>query len=125
MRLDVRRIESIKIGDEIIGNRTRVKLVKNKVAPPFKQAEFDIMYGRGISREGDVLDCAVEVRLIDKAGSWYNYKGERIGQGRENVKSYLAEHPEVLAELEQALKDRLKPQTIAPEVDEDGVIQED
>src|SRR5690554_6897221 len=95
MRLDVRRIESIKVGDEMIGSRTRVKIVKNKVAPPFKQAEFDIMYGTGISREGDVLDCAVEAKIIDKAGSWYSFNGERIGQGRENVKKYLKENNDI------------------------------
>ncbi len=87
MRMDVRRIESIKSGDQIVGNRTRVKIVKNKVAPPFKEAEFDIMYGRGISREGDTLDCAVERKIVDKAGAWYSFEGNRIGQGRENVKT--------------------------------------
>ena len=124
MRLDVRRIESIKTGDQVIGNRTRVKIVKNKVAPPFKQAEFDIMYGRGISIEGDVLDCAVEGKLVEKAGAWYSFKGERIGQGRENVKVYLEQHPEMLLEMETRLKDSFIPKTI-PAVDEDGVIQED
>lgn len=104
MRLDVRRIESIKSGDEFLGNRTRVKIVKNKVAPPFKQAEFDIMYGVGISREGDVLDCAVEAKIVDKAGAWYSYKGDRIGQGRENTKNFLAEHKDVLASIEAELK---------------------
>ncbi|MEG1584980.1 MAG: recombinase RecA, partial [Anaerovorax sp.] len=91
MRIDVRRIESIKSGDSIMGNRTRAKIVKNKVAPPFKQAEFDIMYGKGISREGDVLDCAVEAKLVEKAGAWYSFDGNRIGQGRDNVKNYLKE----------------------------------
>lgn len=104
MRIDVRRIESIKSGDEFLGNRTRVKIVKNKVAPPFKQAEFDIMYGVGISREGDVLDCAVEAKIVDKAGAWYSYKGDRIGQGRENTKNFLAEHKDVLASIEAELK---------------------
>lgn len=103
MRLDVRRIESIKQGDQMLGNRTRVKVVKNKVAPPFKTAEFDIMYGKGISREGDVLDCAVDARLIEKAGSWYSYDGDRIGQGRENVKTYLAEHSDITDRLERLL----------------------
>lgn len=112
MRLDVRRIESIKSGDEFLGNRTRVKIVKNKVAPPFKQAEFDIMYGVGISREGDVLDCAVEAKIVDKAGAWYSYKGDRIGQGRENTKTYLAEHKDVLASIETELKASLT--TIKP-----------
>ena len=86
MRIDVRRVESIKVGDQVLGNRTRVKIVKNKVAPPFKQAEFDIMYGEGISKAGDVLDCAVDAKILEKAGSWYSFEGERIGQGRENVK---------------------------------------
>lgn len=122
MRLDVRRVESIKIGDQAIGNRTRVKVVKNKVAPPFKQAEFDIMYGKGISREGDVLDCAAENGLVEKAGSWYSYKGERIGQGRENVKQYFVEHPEAMAGLEAELKGALMPKPL--KVDEDGVIIE-
>lgn len=123
MRLDVRRIETIKVGDQMTGSRTRVKIVKNKVAPPFKQAEFDIMYGQGISREGDVLDCAVEARLVEKAGAWYSYNGERIGQGRENVKNYLTEHKDTMAQIEQALKANFKPQT-RPAVDEDGVLLE-
>lgn len=109
MRIDVRRTESIKTGDQFIGNRTRVKIVKNKVAPPFKQAEFDIMYGHGISREGDVLDCAVEHKIVDKAGAWYSYKGNRIGQGRENVKKYLAENPDILEEIEGLILDTIKP----------------
>lgn len=124
MRFDVRRIESIKTGDQVIGSRTRVKIVKNKVAPPFKQAEFDIMYGQGISVEGDVLDCAVEGKIVEKAGAWYSYKGERIGQGRENVKLYLQAHPELLKDMENTLKDSFIPKTI-PTVDEDGVILED
>ena len=124
MRLDVRRIESIKSGDAVLGNRTRVKVVKNKVAPPFKQAEFDIMYGRGISREGDVLDCAAEAKIIEKSGSWYSFNGERIGQGRENVKAFLAENKDVMAQIEERLLSNvnvLKPLN----VDEDGVIIED
>ncbi|NLP29861.1 MAG: recombinase RecA [Clostridiales bacterium] len=124
MRLDVRRIESIKVGDEMIGSRTRVKIVKNKVAPPFKQAEFDIMYGTGISREGDVLDCAVEAKIIDKAGSWYSFNGERIGQGRENVKKYLKENNDILKKVEDALMETIKPSS-GPTVDEDGVIIEE
>lgn len=122
MRLDVRRIETIKTGDSMIGNRTRVKIVKNKVAPPFKQAEFDIMYGEGISREGDVLDCAAEAKIVEKAGSWYSFQGERIGQGRENVKNYLKEHPEMLQEIETLLKKDLISANM--KVDEDGVIVE-
>jgi len=120
MRLDVRRVESIKSGDSVIGNRTRVKIVKNKVAPPFKQAEFDIMYGVGISREGDVLDCAAQAKIIEKAGAWYSFRGERIGQGRENVKNYLAEHPEMLKEIETLLKDEYIPENMKN--DDDGVM---
>jgi len=122
MRIDVRKIESIKSGDSILGNRTRAKIVKNKVAPPFKQAEFDIMYGFGISREGDVLDCAVEAKLVEKAGSWYSFEGNRIGQGRENVKNYLMENPETLNKMADLLKETFKPKTII--VDDDGVVLE-
>ncbi len=110
MRIDVRRIESIKQGDKFIGNRVRVKIVKNKVAPPFKQAEFDIMYGEGISREGDTLDCAVEHKIVDKAGAWYSFEGNRIGQGRENVKTYLKENPDVLNRIEALIVESLKPE---------------
>lgn len=135
MRLDVRRVESIKSGDEFLGNRTRVKIVKNKVAPPFKQAEFDIMYGQGISREGDVLDCAVDEKIVEKAGSWYSFEGNRIGQGRENVKTYLAENPDVMGRIEQLLRDSMKkddeeqtdefvPEPEDFKVDDDGVIIE-
>ena len=125
MRMDVRRVETIKSGDQMLGNRTRVKIVKNKVAPPFKQAEFDIMYGKGISKSGDVLDCAVEAKIIEKAGSWYSYAGDRIGQGRENVKNFLEENPDILAKVESELLATLKPaaeEDIA--VDEDGVVIE-
>ena len=108
MRIDVRRVESIKSGDLVLGNRTKAKIVKNKVAPPFKQAEFDIMYGEGISRIGDVLDCAVEEKIIEKAGSWYSFDGNRIGQGRENVKKYLEADPESLAKVEKLLLETLK-----------------
>lgn len=117
MRMDVRRIESIKSGDQIIGNRTRVKIVKNKIAPPFKQAEFDIMYGKGISREGDTLDCAVEHKIVDKAGAWYSFEGNRIGQGRENVKKYLMENPEILNRIESLLMESLKPKDEEEEKD--------
>jgi len=129
MRLDVRRIETIKSGDQMLGNRTRVKIVKNKVAPPFKQAEFDIMYGEGISKAGDILDCAVEAKIIEKAGSWYSYDGNRIGQGRENVKKWLEENPATLDIIEGKLLDTLKVEEPAEDetefnVDEDGVIIE-
>ncbi len=100
VRLDIRRIESIKDGVEVVGNRTRVKIVKNKVAPPFRQAEFDIMYGKGISREGSLLDIGVEHDIVKKSGAWYTYEGEQLGQGRENAKSFLTEHPEVMVEIQ-------------------------
>ena len=99
VRLDVRRIESLKQGGEVIGNRTRVKVVKNKIAPPFKEAEFDIMFGQGISREGDILDLAAQLDIIVKSGAWYAYEGNKIGQGRENAKQYLKDHPEVCEEI--------------------------
>ncbi|MBQ7261440.1 MAG: recombinase RecA [Lachnospiraceae bacterium] len=104
VRLDVRRIESIKQGGEVIGNRTRVKVVKNKVAPPFKEAEFDIMFGTGISTTGDILDLAAGIDVINKSGAWYAYEGQKIGQGRENAKLYLDEHPEVRAEVEAKVR---------------------
>ena len=105
-RLDIRRIGAIKDGEQVIGNRTRVKVVKNKVAPPFKEVEFDIMYGQGISREGDVLDLASNENIVEKSGAWFSYGGERIGQGREQSKSFLREHPEVLAQIEAKLLER-------------------
>ena len=106
VRLDVRRIETLKVGGEVVGNRTRVKVVKNKVAPPFKEAEFDIMFGKGISKEGDILDLAVLHDIINKAGAWYSYNGEKIGQGRENTKLYLASNPEVMEEIEQQVRNK-------------------
>ncbi len=146
MRIDVRKVESIKQGDAVVGNRTRVKIVKNKVAPPFKIAEFDIMYGTGISKEGDVLDCAVEKKIIEKSGSWYSFEGNRIGQGRENVKAYLAENKDILDKVATMLSSETKKsdtsevinmpskKNLASDsvedlinellVDEDGVIQE-
>lgn len=105
IRMDVRRVEAIKQGGEIIGNHTRVKVVKNKVAPPFKEAEFDIMFGQGISREGDLIDLAVKVEVIRKSGAWFSYLGEKIGQGRENAKLYLKEHPDVMAEVEAKVRE--------------------
>lgn len=125
MRMDVRRVESIKQGDSVIGNRTRVKVVKNKVAPPFKQAEFDIMYGQGISRAGDLLDTAVEAKIINKAGSWYSFEGERIGQGRENVKAYLQEHKDVMEKVEALLLDQLAQQKEDYVPEEEPDIPED
>ena len=104
VRLDIRRIEAIKDGVEVVGNRTRVKVVKNKVAPPFRQAEFDIMYGQGISREGAVLDLGVDLGLVKKSGAWYTYEGEQLGQGRENAKSFLIENPEVMVEISEKVR---------------------
>lgn len=105
VRLDVRRVESIKQGGEVVGNHVRVKVVKNKIAPPFKEAEFDIMFGQGISREGDILDLAAKDNVIEKSGAWYAYNGAKIGQGRENAKAYLKEHPEVFDEVEQKVRE--------------------
>lgn len=105
VRLDIRRIASLKQGQDVVGGRTRVKVVKNKVAPPFKQAEFDIMYGAGISREGDILDLGVDNDIVEKSGSWFSYKGERVGQGRENAKQYLKEHPDMTNEIEASLRE--------------------
>ena len=104
VRMDVRRIETLKQSGEMVGNRTRVKIVKNKIAPPFKEAEFDIMFGKGISKEGDILDLAVKCDLVSKSGAWFAYNGDKIGQGRENAKTYLSEHPEIMEELEQNIR---------------------
>ena len=107
LRLDIRRIGAIKDGDRVVGNRTKVKVAKNKVAPPFRECEFDIMYGEGISREGDLLDLAVAQRVLEKSGAWFSYKGDRLGQGRENAKQALKDHPEVLKKLEREVKLKL------------------
>ena len=104
IRLDVRRIEALKQGGEMVGNRTRIKVVKNKVAPPFREAEFDIMFGKGISKEGDVLDLAASVGVVQKSGAWFAYGGDKIGQGRENAKAYLREHPEIMDEIEHKVR---------------------
>jgi recombination protein RecA len=104
VRIDIRRIASIKDGDQVVGGRTRVKVVKNKVAPPFREAEFDVMYGEGISREGDLLDLAVEKRIVEKSGAWFAYSGDRLGQGRENAKQFLKENPQI----RQAIEDRVR-----------------
>lgn len=111
VRLDVRRIESLKQGGEVIGNRTRVKVVKNKVAPPFKEAEFDIMFGEGISTEGDILDLAAENNIVNKSGAWYAYEGNKIGQGRENAKQYLKDNPQVCAEIERRVRELFNMET--------------
>ena len=104
VRLDVRRVETLKQGGEMVGNHTRIKVVKNKVAPPFKQAEFDIMFGTGISKEGDILDLAAENNIVNKSGAWYAYEGDKIGQGRENAKTFLKEHPEICDEIEKKVR---------------------
>ena len=104
VRLDVRRIESLKDGNEVVGNRTRVKVVKNKVAPPFKQAEFDIMYGKGISREGSLIDMGVETGIVRKAGSWFTYGNDQLGQGKENARNYLLANPEVANEIDGKIR---------------------
>ena len=107
VRVDIRRIASIKEGEAVVGGRTRVKVVKNKLAPPFREAEFDVMYGEGISREGDLLDLAVEHKVIEKSGAWFAYSGERLGQGRENVKQFLRDHPELTATIEDRVRKEL------------------
>jgi recombination protein RecA len=107
VRIDIRRIASIKDGDNVVGGRTRVKIVKNKVAPPFREAEFDVMYGEGISREGDLLDLAVEKRIVEKSGTWFAYGGERLGQGRENAKAFLRENPEIFQKMEERVRREL------------------
>ena len=107
VRLDIRRIGALKNGDEVVGNQTRVKVVKNKVAPPFREAEFEIMYGAGISREGEVIELGVQQNLIEKSGSWYSYNGERIGQGKDNARVFLQQHPEAAREIEKSIRERL------------------
>ncbi len=123
VRLEVRRIESLKQQGEVIGNRTRVKIVKNKIAPPFREAEFDIMFGKGISREGDILDMAAKLDIINKSGAWYAYNGDKIGQGRENAKIYLAEHPDVRDTVEQMIREHyeLSPSAEAEDASTDTV----
>jgi recombination protein RecA len=120
IRLDIRRIEAIKDGADVVGNRTRVKVVKNKCSSPFKQAEFDVMYGKGISREGSLLDVAVDLGFIKKSGAWFTYEGEQLGQGRENVKTFLSENPQLMAEINDRVRDCL-----APKVDDANDLTED
>ena len=109
VRVEIRRSEAIKNGTEIVGNKVNIKVVKNKVAPPFKSTQVDIIYGKGISRDGEVLDLAVDKDIVDKSGAWYAYKGEKIGQGRENAKRYLVEHPDIMNEITEAIKASLMP----------------
>ena len=117
VRLDIRRIGALKRGDEIIGNETRVKVVKNKVAPPFKQATFDILYDHGISRESEIMELGVAQGFMEKTGAWYSYRGERLGQGKDNVRTYLKEHPEMAKEIEAKIRESALPQTVSAEVD--------
>ena len=118
VRLDVRKTETLKNGTDVIGNHVRVKIVKNKVAPPFKEAEFDILYGQGISREGSIIDLAVENNIIDKSGAWFAYKGQKIGQGKENARQYLIDNPEVCNEIEELIRDSYKPADSSYEADD-------
>ena len=120
VRMDVRRIESLKQAGEVVGNRTRVKIVKNKVAPPFKEAEFDIMFGKGLSKEGDILDLAADCGIIVKSGAWYAYNGDKIGQGRENAKTYLRENPLVCEEVEAKVREKFQLDGTAEETDAEG-----
>ena len=126
VRLDIRRIGAIKKGDEVIGNQTRVKVVKNKVSPPFKMAEFEILYGEGISREGEIIELGVQNGLVDKAGSWYSYGSDRIGQGKENVREFLKTNPDIAVEIEQKIREKLLPKTVAAPApdDEEAVAKE-
>jgi recombination protein RecA len=106
VRLDIRRTGAVKQGEEVVGNRTKVKVVKNKVAPPFKEAEFDILYGSGVSKEGELIDIGADQSIVEKSGAWYSFNGERIGQGRENAKEYLKEHPETAHEIEARVREK-------------------
>ena len=125
VRLDIRRIESIKDGPEVVGNRVRVKVVKNKTAPPFKQAEFDIMYGKGISREGSLLDVGVDLGIVKKSGAWFTYEGEQLGQGRENVKNFLAENVDLMVEISEKIKTEVGLNESEVEIDLDEEATED
>jgi recombination protein RecA len=118
VRLDIRRLGAIKKGDEVIGNETRVKVVKNKMAPPFRQAEFEILYGEGVSREGELIELGVKQGIVEKAGAWYSYDGNRIGQGKDNVRTFLKENPEIAAHIEQRLREALLPRSGATEAAE-------
>jgi recombination protein RecA len=129
VRLDIRRIGAIKKGDEVLGNETRVKVVKNKVAPPFRLAEFEILYGHGISREGEIIDIGVKENIVEKSGSWYSYNGERVGQGKENARDFLLQNPEIAKDIEKQIRDRLLPKKgaviveVAADDDEEEALQ--
>ncbi len=122
VRMDVRRIEALKQGGEVVGNRTRIKVVKNKIAPPFKEAEFDIMFGRGISREGDILDLGVNLGIVQKSGAWFAYNDSKIGQGRENAKNFLAENPQVMEEIEQKVREHYGLAEASENADTPGIM---
>jgi recombination protein RecA len=129
VRLDIRRIGAIKKGDEVVGSETRVKVVKNKVAPPFKQAEFDILYNEGISREGEIIELGSNLNIIDKSGAWYSYNGERIGQGKDNTRNFLKEHPQLAQEIEAKIRTQLLTQPSAVRgavaaIEEEDVVDE-
>jgi recombination protein RecA len=124
VRLDVRRVESIKMGNDVVGNRTKIKIVKNKVAPPFKQADVDIMYGEGISREGSLVDIGTEMDIVNKSGAWYSYEGERLGQGRENAKQFLKEHQDIALIIENKIREASNLSTIVAAPNEAEIIAE-
>jgi recombination protein RecA len=125
VRMDIRRIGSLKRGDEIIGNETRVKIVKNKVAPPFKEAVFDIIYNEGVSRESEIIEMGVAQGFMDKSGAWYSYKGDRLGQGKENVRTYLKEHPAIAAEIEASIRAASMPAGAPPVEADDDELEPD
>src|SRR5699024_990523 len=123
VRLEVRRAETLKQGNDMVGNRARIKVVKNKVAPPFKQAEVDIMYGEGISKEGEILDIGSDLDIVDKSGAWYSYNGERLGQGRENAKQFLKENTEMMAEIQKAVREHYNMDEETAETEEEAADQ--
>jgi recombination protein RecA len=123
VRLDIRRTGSIKSGDEVIGNETKVKVVKNKIAPPFKEAHFDILYGAGTSREGEILDLGVEAKIVEKSGSWYSYNGERVGQGKDNARIFLQERPELAWEIENKVRESLGVRALPPLPTDNTVVK--
>lgn len=124
VRLDVRRVESIKMGNDVVGNRTKIKIVKNKVAPPFKQADVDIMYGEGISKEGSLVDIGTEMDIVNKSGAWYSYEGERLGQGRENAKQFLKEHQDIALIIENKIREASNLSTIVAAPNNDEIVAE-